>query len=519
MNLYTDETNIFGEFGIFGMPFLMFDETGTEPGLKESGGLQIEEVNYLQKGEKILSLLREKKQKDPFVADNVMEMVKGRWELTQNTVAKKVGATLEKEFLSKLGEQSDLYESLLDACEMLRSHVLSLVEIRPECRERETALASVLCNQKERAVINVRYAEVDKVVPVGADFKRGRERGCKLRGDRGCYMYPANFKTLIGEMYLKKYVLEKLRSMKGACGSAEGYANLRVIGKLQARYMSGKRDTEFTYLKEHMNSSMCSYAILLFYPESEEAEYAALMLQPYELQSLLSALQDDYHKLKNEAKMEKELSGDYAKSFQTKKNIPQKCIKAMSQSGFNEYFGYVEFDEECDLSLMEELYREYRAFAVELGIQKYPEVSLRFRKLGNHKASGLYYYILKCLCVDVRSPGSMVHEVGHAIDYHLGHISAQYAFQSVYDRYEYLLSKYMKVSKGPQVEILKGKTKYNLQYYLMPTEVFARCFEMYVVRIRGIDNSLCKPEAGFAYPEDDKLREEIKVFFDRFLSK
>ena len=163
MNLYTDEKNIFGEFGIFGMPFFMFEETGTKPGLEGSGELQVDEVNYLQKGEKILTLLREKKQKDPFVADNVMEMVKGRWELTQNTVAKKVGEALEKEFLSVLEEDSELYESLLNACEVLSSHVLSLVEIRPENREREKSLVSVVCHQREKAVINVRYADEDKV--------------------------------------------------------------------------------------------------------------------------------------------------------------------------------------------------------------------------------------------------------------------------------------------------------------------------------------------------------------------
>ena len=140
--------------------------------------------------------------------------------------------------------------------------------------------------------------------------------------------------------------------------------------------------------------------------------------------------------------MEKVLSGDYARSFQTKKNIPQKYIKAMAKSGFNEYFGYVEFDEECDLALMEELYKEYGAFAKELKVQKFPEVSLRFRKLGNHKASGLYYYTLKCLCVDVRFPGSFVHEVGHAIDYHLDHISEKYAFHEVSERSEQLLKDY-----------------------------------------------------------------------------
>lgn len=519
MSLYMSETSIFEEFGIFGMPFLMLDETGESPGEEVLGEEQKEEVNYLQKGEKILSLLREKKRKETFVTDNVMEMVKGRWDLTLKNIAKKVGTELESELLEDIAEEPDNYEVQLHACEKLSKRVLSLVQIRPEHRERECTLAETLCNRRQKAVINVRYADEDKIVPVGAEFKRGHERGCKLRGDRGSYMHPANFKTFIGELYLKKYILDKLRTLRESAGSRESYESLRAIGKLQARYSSGKRSTDYEYLKSHMDSSACSYGMLIFYPETLDAEYGALMLQGYELQTLLVALQDDYHKCKNEAKMEKELSGDYAKSFQTKKNIPQKCIQAMSKSGFNEYFGYVEFDEECDLALMEELYREYRAFAKELGIQKYPEVSLRFRKLGNHKASGLYYYILKCLCVDVRSPGSMVHEVGHAIDYHLGHISAQYAFQGIYDRYEQLLTQYTKTDKSPQAEILKGKTKYNLQYYLMPTEVFARCFEMYVVRIRGIDNSLCKPEAGFAYPEDEKLKELIKKFYDEILGE
>ena len=156
---------------------------------------------------------------------------------------------------------------------------------------------------------------------------------------------------------------------------------------------------------------------------------------------------------------------------------------------------------------------------MELGLGRYPEVSLRFRKLGNHKASGLYYYTLKCLCVDVRSPGSMVHEVGHMIDYHLDHISIKYEFQRIFDRYESLLKDYVRNNKGNDTAILTGKTKYNLSYYLQPTEVFARCFEMYVVKCRNIDNSLCKPQGGFAYPEDAILLSSIQEFYDRILKK
>ena len=246
---------------------------------------------------------------------------------------------------------------------------------------------------------------------------------------------------------------------------------------------------------------------------------AVLDISIYDVQEILWELRKDYMMRKEESRMDKEISHEHARSFQTKKNIPQKCVRAMRKSGFNDYFGYVEFDEECELKLMEELYREYKAFAKEIGLGEYPEVSLRFRKLGNHKASGLYYYVLKCLCVDVRSPGSMVHEVGHMIDYHMDHISIKYSFRKIFERYEWLLNEYMRKADKEVADVLKGNTKYNLQYYLQPSEVFARCFEMYVVRIREIDNSLCKPNYGFAYPADEILMGYIKEFFDDILLK
>ena len=58
-------------------------------------------------------------------------------------------------------------------------------------------------------------------------------------------------------------------------------------------------------------------------------------------------------------------------------------------------------------------------------------------------------------------------------------------------------------------------SKYNLDYYLVPTEVFARCGELYFTRFRGVDNSLLKFERGFDYPENEKLLELIKKYYDQ----
>lgn len=514
MNLYTNGMGVFGDFGIFDVPIPLTDETGEMPGFTEFAVPQVDETNYLQKGEKILSLLREKKPRSVFAKDNVMELVKPRWEKTKEAVTRNIGTILEEEFLETLKQDPESYEVLLEACDNLMKKLPAMVRIEPEERTRELRLMDALCRNSQNAVLRVTYADEDMVIPVGASFKKRYEGGSRLREDRGNYIHTYNFKNTISGLYLRQYILDKIRKLKNDSDDEETYKQNRIIGKLQERYLAEGRASEYEDLKANMSRYWARYGMVLFYPQMPEAETAVLKLDVCYVQRILSALQNDYVMAKEEARMEKVLSGDYAKSFQTKKNIPQKCIRAMSRSGFNDYFGYVEFDEECDLNLMEELCREYQAFAKALGIDRYPEVSLRFRKLGNHKASGLYYYLLKCLCVDVRSPQSMVHEVGHMVDYHLDHISAKYAFQKIYDRYEELLRNYCRTSNAAEVKVLRGNTKYNLKYYLMPTEVFARCFEMYVVRIRGIDNSLCKPEGGFAYPEDEEMMKVIREFYD-----
>lgn len=514
MNLGMNGSGIFGDFGIF--PMMPITVPGEEPLFDEAEGQ--EEKNYLQKGEKILTLLRERESR-PFLKDTVLEMVKKRWELTQNAAAKKIGETLEVEFLSFLKSSPVNPEELEEACAFLQTKLPAGVSLLVEDRLRERSLANSLCEYRNKEVVNLRYGYEDVVLPVGAPFKKKFEGGCRFKSERTMPLVNTRiFTRFMGEMYLRNYLLQTLRKLRA--GGSEKYRSHRVIGYLQERERSRRGFNEsYPCMKQEIDESYRStesyFRMLLFYPETPEAEKAVLYIGVWDLQDVLWRLKEDYESRRREARMERELSKDHALSFQDKKNIPYKTVRAMRNSGFNDFFGYVEFDELCDLSLTEEIFREYRAFAEELGISKYPEVSLRFRRLGNHKASGLYYPALKCLCVDLRSPKSMVHEVGHMIDYHLDHISITYEFQPVYKKYEELLRGEMNKDKSVSA-VLKGKSKYNLEYYLQETEVFARCFEMYVVHVRQIDNSLCRPES-FAYPKDDKLIELIRKFYDGIL--
>ena len=95
-------------------------------------------------------------------------------------------------------------------------------------------------------------------------------------------------------------------------------------------------------------------------------------------------------------------------------------------------------------------------------------------------------------------------------------LSEGYDFKEIRLQYEACLQEYLSDCEDPDLKArLNGNSKYNLDYYLVPTEVFARCGELYFTRFRGVDNSLLKFERGFEYPENEKLLELIKKYYDQ----
>lgn len=176
-------------------------------------------------------------------------------------------------------------------------------------------------------------------------------------------------------------------------------------------------------------------------------------------------------------KYEKDLSSDYARSWETKKNIPLKVQEAMKNSPFlNAGFLEVEYDAETDLSKLPPIYKNWVSLYEVLPKPKEKVNSLRFRKLGNHKASGLYFPAVNCIAIDLRTITSMVHEYGHYLDRKLplgaGDLSLEDDFQEIYNPYFDYLSKYK------DKELSSGK--FDFGYFTTPTEVFARAFEVFV---------------------------------------
>lgn len=102
---------------------------------------------------------------------------------------------------------------------------------------------------------------------------------------------------------------------------------------------------------------------------------------------------------------------------------------------------------------------------------------LKFRRLGKHKAWGIYSPALNILAVDVRHTESFIHEYGHYLDFKHGDevYSEMPTFLPIIKAYEEKLTELAEDSKYAQKLTAK-----RMSYYLIPTEIFARAFELWV---------------------------------------
>jgi len=209
----------------------------------------------------------------------------------------------------------------------------------------------------------------------------------------------------------------------------------------------------------------------------------------------------------------KESESEYAKSYMNKAGLPQKTVQAMQTSLLNDFFGFVEYDEDVDLVKAAEVEKMF--LAVKETYLKGFDASrnaIRFRKLGNHNATGLYYPGVKCLCVDYRHPSSFMHEFGHLIDYECGSLSLEGEFYQIKRLYKDWLAKYE--------DSFNKKSKYNIQYYLKPTEIFARSFEIFCHEVLKIENDLLPDKfAEAVYPNDEQYIREVTAYFNSLLER
>lgn len=222
----------------------------------------------------------------------------------------------------------------------------------------------------------------------------------------------------------------------------------------------------------------------------------------------------------NYENLDREQSRSIATAFITKKNIPKSVLSAMEQTGFLHYFKYVEFDEDTDFESVSAIEKEFEAMnRTYFSGSSFPDVTIRFRKLGKHKAGGLYYPSLNTLCVDIRSPSSFMHEYFHMIDNQLGDLSLDKNFQKVVEQYKKSFLQKLEKESSAVKEKMNGHSKYNIGYYFRRAEIFARCGEIYLLRILKAESSLLMPNLGFVYPESETLDSLIQEYFQSLLQE
>ena len=199
---------------------------------------------------------------------------------------------------------------------------------------------------------------------------------------------------------------------------------------------------------------------------------------------------------------------EYARSFETKRNIPTKIQAAMDSTKFLDYgFGFVEFDEQFDLEKLPDIEEQWGLIYKSLPHSEYkPE--LRFRKIEHRKAHGVYFPAFDCITISVRNVNSMLHEYGHHIDFTYDKDQNL----SMSDEFRPLLKGYQKnLSDGG---VYKGSM---LNYFLTPTEVFARAFEIYCVTVLprvSFTESLADYDNKFEYLWLINRTEEVLNYFD-----
>lgn len=176
----------------------------------------------------------------------------------------------------------------------------------------------------------------------------------------------------------------------------------------------------------------------------------------------------------------------HAKAWQKKKNVNKTILQTVEHSILLDTFSEVELDNEVDLNKFHELEKDFENILAFLPKYNVKPI-LRFRKIQNHKAYGVFFPINNTIALDFRDendnvglnePGitAFIHEYAHFLDYNYqgngieSNLSFSEDFEPILNK---VIAKYLEMQKALSL------TPKQLNYFTRPTEIFARCFELY----------------------------------------
>lgn len=204
----------------------------------------------------------------------------------------------------------------------------------------------------------------------------------------------------------------------------------------------------------------------------------------------------------------KEHGSGVARAFEDLKNIDQVHKDMAQNSKLNKYFRKIEIDNDVDPKEFAEFEKDYEEVMDKLPkIPKGQEPELRLRRLGKHKAHGVYFPHSDTVSIDIRNAGSTIHELTHQYDIRVKkNASLRKEFRDITAEY----TKHLKIPAG--------EPESRSSYLNTPTEILSRGMENFAHFKLGIDNKLIDKtkldnydHAPFKNPE---LREKMFKFIE-----
>lgn len=211
------------------------------------------------------------------------------------------------------------------------------------------------------------------------------------------------------------------------------------------------------------------------------------------------------------------------------KNMTQKAQRVADRVQFNRYFKNIEIDPSSNLEVIQSLGKEFEKIIQFLPEELKDDLTLRFRKTDYAKASGIYNSAYKTIAINIKPYNSeaqekydtnhiqsFMHELAHAMDYHLGineklntgnlfdsDLAITVPYSEINEPFKNLVDKYRKTYEIAVANNELEQQNKKMDYYTSNKEVFARGFEWYLNQI-NFDSSFNK--------NIDEYNERINVF-------
>lgn len=178
-----------------------------------------------------------------------------------------------------------------------------------------------------------------------------------------------------------------------------------------------------------------------------------------------------------------------ARAFERKRRAPRWARWRERESPLAAYFGGgLELDERVDPDRYAVFVEDFLVFRdiLDLSAGWGAAVELKFRRLGRHRADGLFYPRERVLVVDTGSHDSFAHEFGHLVDFlALGERCGPRLMsgEEWFTRCHALMLSRMGEDGSADPRLSDGRGRLSWRYFAGRAECFARAFEQLVSEV------------------------------------